>query len=211
MALNDVWRSFEDDIGIYHKGKFDQVPESPGVYAWFYPLRLSNTDLTSLIREVNKVLSFDASVNGLAERQVSAEFAWERIDIRARRLPRSSPLPEHILTAWSNVNENAQLLDDFNKVLLRASVLMPPLYVGKTINLRVRCAQHLDGRDRGNTFHKRYEDFAAATNVRSQQIKDLLFVSLKTGTSSTREPTSPLEDVVEEVMKRLCRPAYSSR
>lgn len=210
MALNDVWRSFEKDIGIFHKGRFDAVPESAGVYAWFYPLRLASTDLDEFLNDVNRVLSFDASVNGIAERDVSADFAWESIALRAQRLPRYSPLPRNVSTAWANVVEDSGLFGEFQRIILRASVLMPPLYVGKTVNLRVRCSQHIEGRGPGNDFHKRYEGFAAETGVRARQVRDLIFVVLRTGgSSSPAADVNPLEDIVEEVMKRLCRPVYS--
>ena len=45
MALNDVWRNLDREIGVVYRGRFENVPHEPGVYAWFYPLKITTDDI----------------------------------------------------------------------------------------------------------------------------------------------------------------------
>jgi len=86
---------------------------------------------------------------------------------------------------------------------------MPPLYVGKTRSLNVRCQQHLVGTG-NNDFHSRYQAFALQMNLRAPEVNDLLFACVRTGSDSLAyEEEDPIEGIVEEILKRACRPRYS--
>ena len=64
MRLNDVWLNVNKEIGFYTKETFERIPDGPGVYAWFYPLRITTEDPYQFIREVNLILNYDSNVNG---------------------------------------------------------------------------------------------------------------------------------------------------
>ncbi len=93
---------------------------------------------------------------------------------------------------------------------MRASILMPPLYVGKTKNLNVRCNQHINGRS-SSQFHDRFENYAASIHATCNKVSDLLFVCVKTVDDERKVSAAeqPLEDLIEEIMKRIGKPPYS--
>ena len=215
MSLNDVWRNINQEIGIFWKGRWDEVPAVSGVYAWFYPLRISTYDLTDFLEEVSKVLSFDARSNGPASRSLRARLTWEEIALQLRVGSSSPRIPQDVAAVWSKVVTDEASFERLRRVVMRGSLLMPPLYVGKTTSLNVRCHQHLAGTAK-NDFHKRFEDFAQLVGLRSAEVNDLLFACIRTGSDSLPEPgepvegqEDPIEGVVEEILKRACRPRYS--
>ncbi len=211
MALDDVWRSYRKDASVYFKGTFENVPATSGVYAWFYPLRLIGDDLSEFIKEINKVFSFDASCNGIAAGKAEILFSWRRVGIEAVLEPKMSPLPGGIKTEWDRIKTQPRAKEGFEKMLLRSSVLMQPLYVGKTINLQRRCAQHRNDVMIGSTFRTRFEEFSRENKLRAQTVNDLLFFTIETHGGVGEEEEKKLEDVIEELMKRICQPPYGKQ
>ncbi|HIO49689.1 TPA: hypothetical protein EYN23_20405 [Candidatus Poribacteria bacterium] len=211
MALDDVWRSYRKDASVYYKGTFERVPATSGVYAWFYPLRLAGDDLTEFIKEINTVLSFDASSNGVATGSAEILYAWRRVGIEAVLAPKSSELPSRIQTEWDRIKKHPGAKEGFEKMLLRSSVLMQPLYVGKTINLQRRCAEHRNGVDGEGTFRSRFQEFSQENKLRARSISDLLFFTIETRGDVGGDEEKNLEDVLEELMKRICQPPYSKQ
>ncbi len=213
MALSDVWRSYRKDANVYHKGTFENVPQSPGIYAWFYPLRLSGDDLSEFVREINTVFSFDAKLDGVAQGSGVIPFCWNEIEIEARLTSTFKKMPNKIEREWGKILENPQAESHFKKMLLRSSVLMPPLYVGKTIDLKRRCNEHLGSRygdNSENSFCSRFAKFALEKSIRSRQVSELLFLTIDTqGETVDSCFEENLEDVLEEVMKRICEPSFS--
>ena len=213
MSLNDVWRNINQEIGIFWKGRWDEVPAGPGVYAWFYPLRISTYDLGAFLEDVSKVLSFDARSNGPASRSLRARLTWEEIALQVRLEPSSQRVPQDVETTWSKIASDPATFERLRRVVMRGSLLMPPLYVGKAGSLSVRCHQHLAG-SANNDFHRRYQEFAQRMGLRAADVNDLLFACIRTGSDSLPEgdlqgDEDPIEGVVEEILKRACRPRYS--
>src|SRR5262249_5848815 len=145
MSLNDVWRNINQEIGIFWKGRFDEVPVGPGVYAWFYPLRISTYDLSAFLEDVSRVLSLDARSNGPTSRAVRARLTWEEVALQVRVGPSAPRVPQDVEAVWSTVVADPASFERLRRVVMRGSLLMPPLYVGKTVSLSVRCHQHLAG------------------------------------------------------------------
>jgi len=213
MSLNDVWRHITQEIGIFWKERWDDVPTGPGVYAWFYPLRISTYDLSDFLDDIAKVLSFDARSNGPASRALRARLTWEEIALQVRVDPPSIRIPKDVAAVWSKVVADPSSFERLRRVVMRGSLLMPPLYVGKTGSLNVRCRQHLAG-TADNDFHTRYQDFALRVGLRAAQVNDLLFACIRTASDSLpggkiEGEEDPIEGIVEEILKRACRPRYS--
>ena len=213
MSLNDVWRNINQEIGIFWKGRWSDVPGGPGVYAWLYPLRISTYDLGDFLEDIAKVLSFDARSNGLASRALRARLTWEEITVKLRVGPSPPNIPQDISAAWSKLVADPGNFERLRRVVMRGSLLMPPLYVGKTRSLSVRCHQHLSGTG-NNDFHKRFQEFAQRVGLRSAEVNDLLFACIRTGSDSLSAGDAAGEDeaiegIVEEILKRACRPRYS--
>ena len=118
----------------------------------------------------------------------------------------------NLKTLWNEAVADKKKFDNLRRIIMKSSILLPPLYVGKSNNLSIRCSQHRNGNDKKSSFYKRYREFAKKNNVRAQEVSDLLFVCL-----STIEETKDnkdiyienLESLVEEILKTISKPAYS--
>ena len=92
---------------------------------------------------------------------------------------------------------------------------MPPLYVGRTRNLRRRYSQHLSGRaPRARTFASRFASFTSERQLKLR-VRDLLFVCIGTPSdiahSLDRSPHRDLNALIERVLMQFCRPPFSLR
>ena len=179
MRLNDVWLNVNKEIGFYTKETFEKIPDVPGVYAWFYPLRILTKNPYEFIREVNLILNYDSSVNGKPSKRELVEFKWETIDL-SLDINSKEPDLDNFMEIWEKAAESETKFDQLRKLIMRASIFMTPLYVGKTVQLRRRCFEHITGNDGKNNFNKRYSGFAEKNNIRFNSINDLLFVCVRT-------------------------------
>lgn len=217
MVLNDVWRTIGSDVGFFYEMNFDEVPSSPGVYAWFYPLRVlsrSPTALEKFVAEVQTLLNYDSGDEGPPVREAILPVAWWSWSLSAGRRPKPLQLTESLSRAWATITSNDEVFADFQQSLLKASIFMPPLYVGKADNLNTRCGQHLCGADGSNDFHRRFEDFARRLNLPLRSVDKLVFACVRTGSPApevANNSVSPVHELVEAVMKSICAPPYGMR
>jgi hypothetical protein len=209
MPIADVWRDIGREIEVYTGTRLQRVPAVEGVYAWFYPLLLTTYDLASLVKEVHQVMFFDPAVQGLPNRTVQMPFYWRNLDVSVREQPKHwGGFGGGKAQAWANICDNPDAFDSFRRSLLKASILLPPLYVGKATNLYVRCTQHVNGGD-GNTFHNRYERFAARANLTAKQVRQLVFACIRTDTLPVAEgPQGVVAELLEDILKTLSRPSF---
>ena len=161
-TLNDVFRDLGSQIGVFWSGRFDKVPASPGVYAWFYPLRINSFNLTDFVDEVHRIQSFDAACKGQAVANLAHQFAWRTVFMDLKISPREFVIPAGISRSWDRIVRDQERFERLRRMVLRSTILMPPLYVGKTSNLNTRCAEHIHGTGKGD-FRARYEGFASVT------------------------------------------------
>jgi hypothetical protein len=217
MGLNDVWQDIGREIHVFTDQSFEEVPIEPGIYAWFYPLRIQTYDLAEFIREINSVQCFDASVPGKPKHASFADFAWDRVHIQIEKQAKEINLPSHIQSMWKKCTEDDVAWEQFRKSVMKASIFVPPLYVGKAKNLNTRCAQHVRGTKDGNDFHSRYEEFARSIDIKAKLVQDLIFACILTkddrglGDQDQEGDAAKksYEEVVEEIVKYACRPVYS--
>ena len=100
--------------------------------------------------------------------------------------------------------------------MLVASILMPPLYIGKTNDLRVRCRQHRSSsKQEENNFHNRFENFTRNKKLNNgkefltTKVEDLIFVCIKTDTiGNLGGDESSTEVLLEEIFKLIATPPY---
>jgi hypothetical protein len=213
MPLNDIWLNVNKEIGFYTKETFDKIPDVPGVYAWFYPLRVLTEDPYKFIQEVNLILNYDSSVNGKPSKKALVEFQWETIDIDLG-INSKKPNLGDCLKIWQKAVESKVKFDQLRRTIMKASIFMPPLYVGKTVHLRKRCLEHIKGKDGANDFNKRYCNFARMNEINSDKVEDLLFVCIGTREETIDESLAGLKDLeklVEAIMMNLSKPIYSDR
>ena len=207
IRLNDVWRDVNKEIGFYTTETFDEVPSSPGVYAWFYPLRITSENLNDFIEEVQLVLNYDCRKQGKPWRESTIDIGWDDLFQRIEFKVKKDIINSELTSIWSDTFQNKAEFDELRKVVMRASIFLPPLYVGKTINLKTRCFQHINGRSDDNNFHTRFEKYATLNNTNARRVSDLLFVSIQTKEESSQSTRT--EELVELILKHLSKPKYS--
>lgn len=203
MPLDDVWKTFQSSVGIFWKGRFDEVPPTPGVYAWFYPLRVTSFELDEFLREVRRVHLYDARTGREPYAGGINRVGWSSLHWTASLNNPDVRLSDDVRAAWEKLASEPAEFDKLRRVVLRASLLMPPLYVGKAINLRNRSSQHLSGR---SDFASRFEHRAGELDLHASRVRDLLLVTLRTEEIGTENTGT--ERLVEEILKSVAKPPY---
>jgi hypothetical protein len=208
IRLNDIWRNVNHEIGFYIKETFDDVPQVPGVYAWFYPLRITTRDPLEFIDQVNSIINYDCSSNGKPRKTTKFGLNWETItqhfEIDYQRITL-----DNFMDIWKKYSASDEMFDHLRSIIMKASIFMPPLYVGKTNNLYTRCKQHISGSN-ANDFHKRFEDYSKSLNLPADKVSKLLFVTIKAQNDKTGG-NDDLESLIEAILKILVKPKYSNQ
>ena len=211
MSHLNVFRELagrDSRIGFYTKETGHQIPAAGGCYAWFLPLWFYRDDLDALLSVIGELLSYDPD----PEKTLDAPFNWERVGVRVRRyVDMAATSGQH--EAWRRIIANDRARDVLQRTLLEASLLMPPLYVGKTGDLSRRYREHTRG---DSTFHARFVASAERSELKLS-VSDLLFVCIKTpddlldlvgnGTAEARA----LDELIERILMQVCRPPFSLR
>jgi len=215
MRINDVWRNIGKEIGVFVKGQFDFVPMSPGVYAWFYPLRVTSLNLEQLLGELSDVFNYDAELEATPKHSSIVPFTWNVIKLEVEQSKKDLIINDQLKKIWQDVISSPELFLELRKALMRASILMPPLYVGKTNCLHSRCSQHLND-TRDGTFHSRFERYASTRGFSSSKISDLIFACITTDSTGEDNETeinahTDLEILLEAIMKFVSAPSYGIR
>jgi len=214
VSINDVWRDLDKNIHVFQKTNFDDIPDTSGVYAWFYPIKVKSLELDKLFDEINKVYFYDSLKAGPPHDTVSIDFSWRKIeiDVCEKTNQTSSNLPQDIYTSWETISKNDEKFTILRKILMASSILMPPLYVGKAKRLDERCRQHRKSRGEKGTFKTRFEEYAKNMNLSVQSVDELIFVCVYTSDIGDEDNLNDSYDnprsLVEEILKRAARPPY---
>ena len=198
--------STDSRLGFYTKETKERIPEQPGCYAWFLPLWFYHSDLNDFMQVVGDVLDYDKK----PEKEANAQFTWESVKLRVRRVTRVAKIQptQKIRSTWERVYADEQAREELQQTMLEASLLMPPLYVGKTENLRQRYLGHVEGNNyHRNDFHTRFTEHVSTLKL-PIDVSDLLFVCIKTEQKSPH-PEDDLEKLIEQILMRFCRPPFS--
>lgn len=206
LNLNNIWRKVNSEISFYTSETFDNIPRQAGVYAWFYPLRIVTKDLNQFMDEVSIALNYDSYSNGAPVRELKYEINWESFSHRIEIVP-GIPKVESFKHIWDYYSADDDRFNELRKIIMRSSIFLPPLYVGKAQDLNVRCFQHINNNQKNNSFHTRFEEYARIKNLRVKKVSDLLFVALRTEEDNTISEQA--EDLVEAILKYLAKPKYS--
>jgi hypothetical protein len=145
-------------------GFFENIPNKPGVYAWFYPLFVYEDDtLNSFFKRVEYVISYNGvkgEVNDINEICSVMKFAnstaFSKTEIIKKDFFRN--LNDSYAQSWDLMKCDQQRWTEFKNQLLAASIFLRPLYIGKADNLLVRINQHLNDQRGANSFACRFEE-----------------------------------------------------
>lgn len=213
MNIIDVWLDVSKRIYFFTKETCEQIPEKPGIYAWFIPLWLYKEDILELLDVLNEILLYDSECKGVPEKTVDVQFNWSPIKVSLTKTYATS-IGEELKQKWNEAMSNKESKEALEQTLMEASIFMPPLYVGKTKNLRDRYLQHVNGSPYiKNEFHTRFTEFANKKTERLPiKISDLLFACILTDSRSSKYLNS--EDIntfIERILLNLCKPIFSRR
>lgn len=209
--LNDVWRNVGRRILFFTSETHEKIPAQTGIYAWFYPLRIHSKNPYDFVTEINKILFYDSSKEGAPERRIDIDFNWDRIRLILQKSYLERDSSPSLLDGWRRVMRNPHAADVLKRTIMECSILMPPLYVGRTDNLYQRYLQHVRGGGRNSNFHKRFIEFSSKADIVSR-VSELLFVCIVTSDEDIEGSIgSDLSVVIEGIMKLLCKPTYGKR
>ena len=185
-----------------------EIPSTPGCYAWFVPLWIYEDDLDRLTETVSDILHYDYR----PEKELKAEFTWRTVLLNITQKSRIRNTDTARAT-WKNIMADSEARAEIEQTLLQATLLMPPLYVGRTNNLSRRYQEHTDPsrRDR-NDFRARFSEHMNKLQV-PLQVSDLLFACVHTPPLLTetlqRFDQSSIEDLLERLLMHFCQPPFS--
>ena len=207
MGRLNVFRDLTTDrsrLGFYTNETRHRIPELPGCYAWYLPLWCYDHDLDRLIRLVRGVLDYEPG----KEQETGVQFNWDAVRLVVSRESTHEVVPSARET-WNRLMRNESDRDWLQEILLEASLFMPPLYVGRTGNLRNRYTQHVDRGRSENTFHSRFSECETKLQL-DISVSDLLFVSIVTRKRDDVE-RDDTESLIEQILMQFCHPAFSLR
>jgi len=201
----DVWRDFSKYISVYTKKNFDDVPDAPGVYAWFYPILLPDENRESVTKDVTTAFNYDSKVKDTPQDEKEFEFAWEKTKVRISNHPNYEH-SDTLESKWNDLIGNDESALHLEKILLVSSILMPPLYIGKSDNLNTRCSQHINTKSR---FRDRFESHTCKNELNTKTVNDLIFVCIKTNEFGEEDDDDEqLQRSIEEILNIIGKPPY---
>lgn len=199
--------SVDGRLGFYTQETKEFIPEQPGCYAWFLPLWIYQTDMVSLMATVNDLYGYEQD----PEKELNADFNWHSINVRVNSRRTVTQISADLRDTWNRIVSDDEAKSALQQLLLEASLFMPPLYVGRTTNLKGRYLQHLTDKGK-NDFHSRFTECVARSNV-TLEVGDLLFVCVRTHDELGRklEQFHNVELLVEQMLMQFCSPPFSLR
>lgn len=212
MKAIDVWLQAQQRVGFYTQATSRDIPEMSGIYGWFLPLYLYHADPVELINEVHGFLRFETSNDtGVRESSAKAELNWERFDLNIKASPKVA-ISSDFDTEFRAMCSRQERREPFSFALMAASILMPPLYLGKADSLRQRYLQHvIGGSPTENNFHNRFTRFAELREL-PVRVKDLLFVAVPLPDEIHKAlKVWKLNQLLEKIVINMASPPFSIR
>jgi hypothetical protein len=227
--MNDIWLNVADRMKFYTKETFDKIPDKPGIYAWYLPLRIKGENPSEFVANHSELVSYDSSIKGHPVKNQSIEFSWDSIKLnlekRFSNFSSEADQGRASMKKWSKIREDKDSTDTLKEVLMLSTLFTNPLYVGLTGSLITRFNQHQ------SSFYKDKNSFGKRFNLHSKSVgkdiklNDLLFVTIELDDNEKdtfavleeneiREEQSSSNNIIfvaEMILKHLTKPPFGER
>lgn len=204
-----VWKNSKNFFHVYNlntENDISEILELPGVYSWYYPLKIRTKNLLEFLDEIKYVFSYDSKSDGFPIHSHNFDFTWEIISLEIRKNLKDSEIKNNLKSqnTWENIIVDNQRFENFRLALYKASILMPPLYVGKAKNVSARIREHLT---ENSGLAKRYNKFISQYSGKEE---NLLYKNLNDLLVSVVYLKNDEEDelLLENILKFIARPSY---
>jgi len=208
MALFDIWYRINKEIYFLTFSNFQDAPQCPGIYAWYYPFRRCYEDIHDVIREIQLVQSYDSKVHDISKAESEFKFKWLTYKTSIYREVNTFDKSQ-IDSLWNSINSDENKINAFDEIFMKCSIMMPPLYVGKTNNLKRRLHEHLNENTDKNSFHNRYKTFSEKNKLSVRNVDDLIFVCIENRNESISGNEKDIIQLIEKIMLNCAKPAFS--
>ncbi len=207
MDVSSLWCDVRKQIGFYTKENAAFVPQAPGVYGWFLPLWIYTEDLSHQVEAIRSVFDYDHVAKGKPCSSATARFAWSETELTLVQNPKLTGMAT-INSRWTEMLSDNEARSAFEPSLMIATLLMPPLYIGKADDLSVRYQAHATGQS------KRFVEYIQTIKepLSGLLVSDLLFVCIEMPADQAgvvRE--KGLNELLEQLIMRFARPPFSVR
>lgn len=210
-SINDIWRNIE--VGFYTYRDKDRIPSLPGSYAWYCPLDIKSDNFDEFMQTYKTIFEYDnQNEANVILRKTEVDLPWktlkQSVKISLKMLSKDKTFSNRTVEdLWTEINSNNKLLKKFRIALLQSSILLPPLYVGKTINLKNRYKEHCesDVNSEKGSFKKRFVSHINKNGI-NIPFEDLIFFA-----TTIEDFPENSEAFLEEILKLFSQPIYSVR
>jgi len=186
----------------------DFVPDSSGFYAWYFPLWLYDSDLVDYIAKVSKVFSYEERTDKDGYVNILHDLNWSSLDLKIKLQGHQiNPCSDSLVDDWNEAMSSDEAKSVLEEAMMTASIIMPPLYVGKADNLRSRYEQHATD----SSFKRRFDSFMRENKI-NITVSELIFCAVKLDPdTNVKMKTRKLNELVEQVVMRMAAPPYSQK
>ena len=203
------WSSISKRISYHTYEMKEFIPDSSGFYAWYFPLWLYEEDLVKYISMVTKIFSYEDkadSTDGYVN--ILHDFNWSSLNLKVKLEGHQiNPCSDSLISDWKEAMTSPEAREVLEQAMMTASIIMPPLYVGKADNLKSRYEQHTVH----SGFKDRFDNFMKEVDV-NITVADLIFCSVKLEPDlNIKLRKRKLNELVEQVIMRMAAPPFSKQ
>jgi hypothetical protein len=194
-------------IGFARASDIEDMPESPGIYAWYLPLRGDDGgDLITFLKTLEKNTELYTPVTNLAATGTQRQIQIER---NPPRFEYDSPTLQRLASTTSS-----HQIQSIANIVLMLSFLSEPFYIGMTdssFGLRGRIKQHLASVnlfDADNSWTGAFRTRVAKTLQQKDALKRCLIAYF---TLPEELESGEAARLLEHILIRTIKPAQSKR
>lgn len=195
------------------------IPDIPGIYAWFLPLYLFpdfSDNIETYIQLIRRFHLYDSEQQRIKTTNFKFNFKWEGYNAEISA-DEKIPLGTETRNRWDTMITDSEQKIAFSEALLVSSIIAPPLYVGKANDLKRRYFEHIDSDINLNLFKSRFLSFCKLQHLNIGRlnigIDELLFhvIPIDIGINSQIDKSEKLNELLEQVLMKIIGPPFSIR